>query len=183
MEQCLYTSNTDIVKAMNAFIQKRHNHRENCITVEVSPRTQKIETYLGNERFGLAFLSTDLGHIFAIIIGNEFGVTFGGKRLHKPEFAYEIVRIQSLMIYTDRIEYNILGDTKAPLLHCILSISMLKAGDKITTGEYKNYQEFKKFFHSIHFDLRDMRGEKKPFVSVGIADLVLMFRKASNILF
>ena len=115
-----------------------------------------------------------------------------GKRPHKPEFGYDIVRIHSLMIYTDLIEYNIVGDTKAPLLRCFSFISKLKSGDIITTGQYKNYQTFgnlqfrpllKNSFHSIHIDLRDTSGEKIPFVSVGINRLVLMFRKASNIHF
>ena len=96
------------------------------------------------------------------------------------------------MIYTDLIEYNIVGDTKTPLLRCFLFISRLKAGDLITTGQYMNYQTFSNLqfipllkicFHSIHIDLRDTSGEKIPFLSVGITRLVLMFRKASNIHF
>ena len=111
---------------------------------------------------------------------------------HKPEFAYDIVRIYSLKIYTNLIEYNIVGDTKAPLLRCFPFISKLKSRDIITTGQYMNYQTFsnlqfrpllKNFFHSIHIDLRDTSGEKILFVSVGITRLVLMFRKASNIHF
>ena len=39
-----------------------------------------------------------------------------GKGPHKPEFAYEIVRIHSVMMYTDLIEYNIVGETTAPLM-------------------------------------------------------------------
>ena len=65
-----------------------------------------------------------------------------GKGPHKLEFAYDIVRIQSLMIYTDLIEYNIVGDTKTPLLLCFPLISKLKSGDIITTGQYMNYQTF-----------------------------------------
>ena len=38
-------------------------------------------------------------------------------------------------------------------------------------------------FHSIHIDLRDTSGDEKPFVSVGITRLVLMFRKVSSIHF
>ena len=115
-----------------------------------------------------------------------------GKGPHKPEFAYDIVRIHSLMIYTDLIEYNIVGDTKAPLLRCFPFLSKLKSGDIITTGQYMNYRTFtnlqfrpllKNSFHSTHIDLRDTSGEKIPFVSVGITRLVLMFRKACNILF
>ena len=115
-----------------------------------------------------------------------------GKRPHNPEFAYDIVRIHSLMIYTDVSAYKIVDDTKGPLLHWFLFVSKLKGGDIISTGQYVNYQLFsnlqcrlllKKFFHSIHIDLRDTSGEKIPFVSVGITRLVLMFRKASNIHF
>ena len=64
---------------------------------------QNVEIYLANEGSGLAFTSTDLGHIFGKIVGKEFGVMMRGKGPHKPEFAYDIVRIRSLMIYTDLI--------------------------------------------------------------------------------
>ena len=192
LEPGLYPSITDIVEVMNNLIQERHNHSENCIKVKVSRRTQKVEIYIANEGSGLAFFSTDLGHIFGSNVGNEFDVMLRLKGPQKPEFAYDIVRIHSLMIYTDLIEYNIVGDTKAPLLRCFLFISKLKSGHIITTGQYMNYQTFsnlqfrpllKNSFHSIHIDLRDTSGEKIPFVSVGITRLVLMFRKASNIHF
>ena len=96
------------------------------------------------------------------------------------------------MIYTDLIEYNIVGGTKAPILRCFLFISKLKAGDVITTGQYMKYQTysnlqfrplFKTSFHSIHIDLRDTSGKKLPLVSVGITPVVLMFRKVCNIHF
>ena len=32
----LYSSITDIVEAMNTLIQERNNHRDTCITIEVS---------------------------------------------------------------------------------------------------------------------------------------------------
>ena len=86
----------------------------------MSRRRQKVETFLANEASGLAFFSTDLGHIFGSKVGNEFGVMLRGKGPHKPEFAYDIVRIHSLMIYTDLIEYNIVGDPKVPLLRCFV---------------------------------------------------------------
>ena len=188
----LYPSITDIVEAMNILIQERHNHNENCIKVKVSRKTQKVEIYLANEASGLAFFSTDLGHIFGSNVGNEFEVLLRRKGHHKPEISYDIVRVHSLMIYTNLIEYNIVGDTKVPLLRCFLFISKLKSGDIITTGQYKNYQTFsnlqfrpllENFFHSIHKDLRDTSAEKTPFVSVGITRFVSMFRKASNIHF
>ena len=182
----------DIVEAMNTLIKERHNHSENCTSAEEFPRTQNLENYRAIEGSGLAFFSTDLGHSFASNVGIEFGVMLRGKEPHKPEFAYDIVRKRSLMIYIELIDYKIVGDTKPPLLRCFLFISKLNAGDNITTGQYVNYQTFSKlqfrpllknFFHSTHFDLRDMSGQKIPFVFVGITRLVLKFRKASNIHF
>ena len=178
LEPGLYTSITDIVEAMNTRIQERNNHNETYITVKVSRRTQKVVIRIANDTSGLAFCSTDLGHIF----GNNWG----------NEFAYDIVRIHSLMIYSDLVEYNIVGDTKAPLLRFFPFISKLNGGDIITTGQYMNYQTFsnlqfrpllKNFFHRIHIDLRDISDEKNTFVYVGITRLVLMFRKLSNIHF
>ena len=171
---------------MNTLIQERHNHSEICIRVKVSRRTKKVEIYLANEGSGLAFLSEDLGHIFGSNVGNQFGVMFRGNEPHKPEFAYDIVRIHFLTIYTNLIEYNIARDTKAPLLRCFPFNSKLKAGDIITFGQCMNYQTFsnlqfrpllKRSFHSFHIDLKDTSGAKIRFVSV------LMFRKASNIHF
>ena len=90
---------------------------------------------------------------------------------HEPEIACDIVRIHSLTIYSYLVEYNFVGDTKAPLLRCLLFISNLNGGDIITAGQYKNYQTFsniqfrpllKNDFHSIHIDLRDTLVKKNP---------------------
>ena len=98
-----------------------------------------------------------------------------GKEPHEPTFAYHIVRIHSLMIYTDIVENNNVGDTKAASLRCFPFISKLKSGEIITNGQYMNYQTFsnlqfrcllKNSFHSIHRDLRDTSGETIPFVPV-----------------
>ena len=193
LEPGLYPSITDFVEAMNTIIQERHNRSENCCKVKVSRKTQKL-------RFTLEMKHPVLPSLVriwdtnseVILVMNKFGVMLRGKGPHKPEFAYDIVRIHSLMIYTDLIEYNIVGDTKSPLLRCFPFFSKHKSGDIITTGQYMNFQTFsnlqfrpllKNSFHNIHIDLRDTSGEKIPFVSVGITRLVLMFRKASNIHF
>ena len=192
LEPGLYSSITDIVEAMNTLIQGRNNHRDIWITIKISRVTQKVKVYLANEESSLAIFSTDLGHIFGGDVRNDSGILMHGKEPHEPTFAYDVVRIQSLMIYTDFVENNIVGDTKAPLLRCFPLISNLKSGDIITTGQYMTYQTFsnlqfrrflKNSFYSIHIDLRNTSGEKIPFVSVGITRPVLMFRKVSDILF
>ena len=150
----------------------------------------KVKVYLANEESSLAIFSTDLGQIFGGDVRNDLGILMCGKCPHEPTFAYDIVRIHSLMIYTDIAEYKIVADTKAPLLRCFPFNSKLKSDDIITTGQNMNYQTFsnlqfrrllKNSFHSIHIDLRVTSGEKIPFDSVGITRLVLMFRKVSDI--
>ena len=152
---------------MNTLIQQRNNHKETCIAVKVSRRKQKVAIMLANDTSILAFCSTDLGHIFGNNVGNELRVLMIGNCPHEPEFAYGVVRIHSLMVYSDLIEYNIVGDTKTPLVRCFLFISKLKGRDIITNGQYMNYQTFsnlqfrsllKNSSHSIHIDPRDTSG-------------------------
>ena len=113
-----------------------------------------------------------------------------GKFRMNQHLPSNIVPIHSLVIYTDIVQYNNVGDTKAFLLRCFPLISNHKSGDIITTGQYRNYQTFsnlqfrrllKNSFHSLHIDLPDTSGEKIPFIYVGKIRLVLMFRKVSDI--
>ena len=96
------------------------------------------------------------------------------------------MRIHSLMIYSDIIEYKIEGDTKTSLLRCIPFISKIKNGDILSTGKYINFQSFtnlqfeKLKKNSIKIELRDTTGKKIPFVSVGTTRVVLLFRKISD---
>ena len=93
------------------------------------------------------------------------------------------------MIYSDNIDYNIVGDTKTPLLHCVPFIFKVKTGDIIFTGQYLKYQSFtnlqfkkllKNSFHSIKKELRDSTDKQILFVFVGITPVVLLFHKISN---
>ena len=115
LELGLYPSITNIVQAMNTLIQECCNHSENFIT-EMSRRTQKVEICFANERSDLEFFSTNLGHIFGSNVGNDFEVMLRGNRTQKIILSDAFVRINHLIIYRDLIEYNIIGDNKAPLL-------------------------------------------------------------------
>ena len=103
---------------MNTLIQERNNHSENCITVKVSRRTQKKLDLPCQGKICSCIFIKDLGHFFGSKVGNDYGVMLRGKGPHKPEIAYEIVRIHPVMMYTDLIEYNIVGETTAPLMRC-----------------------------------------------------------------
>ena len=174
---------------MNSLIQNRNNHNKTCIGVKVDCRTQKNAFLHVNDESSLIISSNDLGHIFGGDARNNRGIMMLRKGLHKALFAYDIVRIHSLMIYTAIVEYNKVGDIKAPLLRCFPFISKVKSGDVITTGQYMNHQTFnnlqirrllKNSFRSVQNDLRDTSGEKIPFAPVGITRLVVMFRKVSD---
>ena len=142
--------------------------------------------YFANDETFLAIVSTDLGQIIGGDVRKDLEKFMYGKRPHEPTFAYDIVRTHSLMFYTDIVRYNIVGDTKTPLLRWFPFISRLKSGDIITTGHFMNYQTFsdiqfrrllKNCLHSISFDLRNTSGEKFPVVSGGIIRIVLKSRK------
>ena len=169
LEPGLYHSINDIIEAMNSIIQKRNNHNMTCIGVKVDRRSQKKTFSLVKEESSSVLSTIDLSHIFGGDVRSDRGILMLGKGPHKPLFANDIVRIHSLMIYTDIVEYNIVGDRRAPLLRCFPFISKVKSGDVITTGEYMNYQFFnnlqfrrllKNSFHSVQIDLRDTSVEQ-----------------------
>ena len=122
--------------------------------------------------------SIDLGQIFGGDVRKDRGILILGRGPHKPLFAYDIVRFHSFMIYSDIVEYNIVGSTKAPFIRYFPFISKIKSGDVITTGQYMNYLKsrrlMKNSFHSVQTDLRDTSGDKVPIVSLGITRLVLL---------
>ena len=89
------------MEALNTIIQERNNHRDICITIKVGRVSQKVKVYLANEDSSVAVFSTDLGHIIGGNMRNDSGILMCGKGPHEPTFAYDIVRIHSLMIYTD----------------------------------------------------------------------------------
>ena len=139
------------------------------------------------EESSLAIFCTDLGHLFVSDVRNDLGMLMRGKGPLEPAFAYDIVRIHSIMIYTDLVEYIIVEDKKAP--GDIITTGH-ESGDIIATGQYMDYQTFsslqfrrllKNSFHSINIDLRDTSGAKIHIVSVEITQLFLMLRKVSDI--
>ena len=57
--------------------------------------------YVAKEQSCLEFCSTDLGYIFGGDMRNDLELLMRGKGSQKPWFAYNIVRIHLLIIYTD----------------------------------------------------------------------------------
>ena len=158
---------------MNKKNQEREKYEKTPIKLKVNRITQRISLGLTNKNSLLVIFSTNLFQVFGCeeaVYG--MGISMSGAGPHFPKFPCDIVRIHTLMTFSDIVEYNIIGDTKAALLRCIPFISKIKIGDIIFTGQYMNYQNFpnlqfkkilKNSFHSIKLELRDSYGEIAPF--------------------
>ena len=99
---------------MNSLIRKRSNHSTTWIGVKVDHRTQKVAFLLVNDESSLVISSIELGRIFRGDVHNNRKILMLGKGPHETLFPCDIVRIHSLMIYSDIVEYNIVGDKKHP---------------------------------------------------------------------
>ena len=65
---------------------------------------KKVRYTLQMKGLVLHFLVRIWDTLSEVIIGDKFGKMLRKEGSHKPKFAYDIVRIHSLMIYTDMIE-------------------------------------------------------------------------------
>ena len=121
-EPGLYPSIVDLVVAMNNKIRERLGAQAfeyNGIYVSVDEITQKFAVHLPENQLVFIIQSADLSHIFVCDLEqNQTGIIMKGKSPHYPQYSYDIIRIHSLMIYSDIIEYNIVGDTKLP--YCVV---------------------------------------------------------------
>ena len=71
--------------------------------------------------------SANLSPIFGCDLDkNQTEDVTGGKGPNHPQYSYNIMRIHSLIICSDVLDYNRIGDTKIPILFCILFISIVQ---------------------------------------------------------
>ena len=119
-------------------------HKSQCIS-----RNGKSCSYACKRYLWSCILKLRLGSHFWQQCGKRIWGTDDRESPHEPEFAYDNVRIHPLMINSNLVEYNNVGDTKSPLLRCFPLVSKLKGGDIITTGQYRNYQ----IRHSVTWSL------------------------------
>ena len=105
LEPDIYLLITDTVEATNTLTQERHNHIENYITVKLPWRPQKLSFTLQIKDLVLHSLVRTWGIFLAKTLAMVLErCDVERKELHKLKFAYDIVRIHFLMIYTDLIK-------------------------------------------------------------------------------
>ena len=64
------------------------------------------------EGCGLVFFSTDLEHTYGTKDSNKSGLMLRGKGPHETHFAQHNVRLHSLIMKSDLIEYVFVGENK-----------------------------------------------------------------------
>ena len=92
---------------------------------------------------------------------------------------------QLIFIYVNIVEYQYVGDTKAPLLRVIDSKQRLKNGipceieptHRIVFSNLEYKKLLSKNFQSTEFQLRTETGELVPFARTGKVILTLSFKK------
>ena len=103
-----------------------------------------------------------------------------------PKFPYDIFRIHTLMIYSDIVEYNSVGDTKAALYDafCLYQKLRMEISSQRTINELSKFSKLKNKKnsekHIPQHKTRALMVKKVPFNSVDVTRVVLRFRKTSD---
>ena len=100
-------------------------------------------------------------------------------------FPTDILKNDSIMDYTDIVEYSVIRDTIVPILRSFpfeqrLSHDRISITKTLNNALFDNLQYWRLLKNSIHsmmIELRSQTGELIPFVSVGVTRLTLIFRK------
>ena len=75
------------------------------VSEKVYKITQKVAVHLPENQSVYIIQSSDLSYIFGCdLIQKQTGVIMKGKGPPYPQYSYDIIRIHSLMIYSDIIE-------------------------------------------------------------------------------
>ena len=132
----MYLSLDEIFQSMNDALRLR-NRQSVELKWKVASITRHCEIELASDKSQLVFASQDL----CSILGFSQSVWFSSKGPHRSEFPMDILRFHSVMVYTDIVEFSIIGDTKAPILRCFPFINKSQR-DAISVTKYSNYVSF-----------------------------------------
>ena len=127
----MYHSLNDILGAMRQSARASSSMKEIDFKWRINSISQRVEISLPNAGAGLDVKSPDLAHI----LGFPMSVLLLGKGPHISQYPIDIVRIHSLMIYTDIIEHGIVGNTKVPLLRSFPFLTKMR-NEGIATHQF-----------------------------------------------
>lgn len=143
-----------------------------------SSQTYKLSVFIPND-FGIEFLNgahKELGFAFRVAEGSPIKQQFDAAKQIPPH----LNKLSALFVYTDIIEYQVVGDTFAPLLRTVSVPNNLRFGDYVT----HNYNQphyvpiARSNIDNIEINIKTDTGEAVKFIA-GKVILKLHFRPIS----
>jgi hypothetical protein len=195
----MYTSTTDPSSGMPCIVPAgRYTHLSNILQLMKNhvpvnnPLKWSFDVLSGKLSMTIplkmmyVFNDDDLANCLGLIPGKPYRAG-----VQKGEYSVDLTSGRHLMmVYTNIIEYGLVGDTKAPILRAVPLVSKMKDDhDNMQITQSLHYRDFQKLqyknlltnnFHTIKMELRDTRGDLIPFMDCGRSFATLQFRQVEN---
>ena len=152
--------------------------------------TRQLEFEMDDEDETLRFYSREIPNILGFDSPNleKYGYLEinGDRGIVKGDYPVDIMAGRHFMfVYMNGIEYQFVGDTKAPMLRVITLNSRMKNGciNHTQPIQHETFQDlqFRKVlsnnFSSLNIELRNENGEYVPFLGNGAVTITLKFKK------
>ena len=157
---------------------------------EIDEITHSVSIKMVNKGTQLSLLSSDLRSILGFSLDTGMhGIVHKNNDDDgwiKAEYSMDIRRLHNMMVYSEIIEHQVIGDVLAPLLRSIPLVSKMKGAETSNTDVSQVTKTFAiplqfkkvllKSFHSIRIELYAENGELVPFLDIGRTALTLIFR-------
>ena len=175
----MYNSVDKIIQTIDEASRKVRPKNNMTMQASVMDSSGLVELTLEKHQ-AFVIQSEDLSSVLGIPI--NLPVPFGHPTTHIGKFPVDFTRIHSVMVYTDIVEHDIVGDTKAPLLRSFPfshKTDSSHSSMSCTTFDRLQFRRLSRHsFHSIRIELRTPTGELIPFKAFGSTRVVLIFRKS-----
>ena len=152
IEPGLYSSVDEILISMNSVLKKVTKINQNNLKWELNPISRKLQMKLTNRSCGFSFGSSDLRTTTGF--DSDF---YDYPESQNAPYPIDIQRIHSALVYTDIVEYFVLGGTKVPILRYFLfaqnisreSLSVTKTTNCFSFDNLQFRKLLRNSFHSI----------------------------------
>ena len=180
IEPGFYSSVDEILISMNSVLKNVTKINQNNLKWELNPISRKLQMKLTNRSCGFSFGSSDLRTTTGF--DSDF---YDYPESQNAPYPIDIQRIHSALVYTDIVEYFVLGGTTVPILRYFLfaqnisreSLSVTKTTNCFSFDNLQFRKLLRNSFHSIKIEIRAHTGELIPFISNGCTRVTLLFRK------
>lgn len=173
----LYNDMETVVSNMETCVASSFARRRDYEFVyTIDPFTKLMSMTLPNESSFLGIQGSEL----ARVTGFKQGRSMYGQGPHIAAYPVNFQPVDTLLIYTDIIQHQIVGDIRAPLLRAVPFTWSANTSPSKTVAHTFQHLEFKRLsqnvIHTILIDLRSERGNRVSFLDVGHVSLTLFFR-------